>query len=46
MNREKGRKGEEEKGASRNGQGFRFPNAGNLCQVQINYSGRKNNDKG
>ena len=27
----------------RNGQGYRFPNAGDLCRVQTNYSGRKHN---
>ena len=46
MNRERERKGEGEKGACRNDQGFRFPNAGNLCHVQINYSGRKHNNNG
>ena len=46
MNRERGRKGEEEKGACRNGQSFQFPNAGNLCHVQINYSGHKHNNNG
>ena len=39
-----GGKGEEEKGACRNGQGFRFPNAANLCHVQINFSGRRHNN--
>ena len=32
-----------EKEIRRNGQGFRFPNTGNLCCVQINYSGPKHN---
>ena len=32
-----------EKETNRNGQGFRFPNICDLCRVQINYSGRKNN---
>ena len=36
-------KEEEEKGACRNGQGFRFPNDSTLCHVQINCSGRKHN---
>ena len=26
-----------------NGQGYRFPNTGDLCHVQINYSGGKHN---
>ena len=45
VNKERGRKGkeEEEKGACRNGQGFRFPNDSNLCHIQINCSGRKHN---
>ena len=43
MNREMGRKGEEEKGACTNDQGFQFLNASNLCHVQINYSGRNHN---
>ena len=33
------------KGACRNGQVFRFPNAVNLCHVQINYPGSKHNNK-
>ena len=37
--KEKGKKKE----TRRNGQGFRFPNAGDLCRVQINYSGRQHN---
>ena len=36
-------RGKEEKGARRNGQGFRFPNDSTLCHVQINCSGRKHN---
>ena len=35
-----------EKRACRNDRGFRFPNAANLCHVQINYSGRKHNNNG
>ena len=34
----------EGKGACRNGQRFRFPNAGNLCHVQINYLGGNHNN--
>ena len=30
-------------GNNRNGQGFRFPDIGDLCRVQISYSGRKHN---
>ena len=38
------RQGRGKEGACRNGQCFPFPNAGNLCHVQINYLGRKHND--
>ena len=40
---QRGRKGEKKKETCRNNQGFRFPNTGDLCPVQINYSGRKHN---
>ena len=43
MNSQRGRKGEEVKETRKNGQGFRSPNAGDLCRVQIKYSGRKHN---
>ena len=44
VNKERGRKGKEEKEACRNSQRFQFPNVGNLCHVPINYSGGKHNN--
>ena len=41
---ERRRIGRMKKGACRNGQGFRFPVAGNVCNVHIEYSGRKHNN--
>ena len=39
-----GKEGGKEKTETRgNGQGFRFPNTGDLCRVQIHYSDRKHN---
>ena len=35
--------GKRKKETRRNGQGFRFPNTGDLCRIQINCSGRKHN---
>ena len=39
-----GRKGEKKKEWRRiSGEGFRFPDIGDLCRVQINYSGQQHN---
>ena len=35
--------GKRKRETRRNGQGFPFPNTGDLCRIQINYSGRKHN---
>ena len=38
-----GKERRKEKETHKNGQGFRFANSGDLCRVQINYSGGKHN---
>ena len=39
-------KGKRKKGACRNGKGFRFLNASNLCRIQINSGGVRHNESG